>query len=329
MFIPQELETLLTTIDPLTPTKRALTDVVIAIGLQCKPCEEPHDHGLSYFRDAQSQAFAGMLEDPDIDMVRTFLLMAFYLLGECRRNTAFMYLGIAARAAVALGLHRRETYTDVDDPQHQLRYGTDIFCPYLWILIQDLFVRLLVWMSLRTLDVVVNALLGRPAATAGVHSNLNALMEETSVSSPQDRGVTCLVASCNIASLINSIVDKIYDRKQVTITVVEELLQRLENWNQALPEFLRKAPSSAFGSFADPSAAKGAIGKIHVSCLYYLAVTLVTRPILISILVQHSSGSPVHSRLAAACLDAATFLIQICVGARKNNLLQSNMCILK
>jgi hypothetical protein len=62
-----------------------------------------------------------MLEDPDVDMVRVFMIMSFYLLGECRRNTAFMYLGNAARAAVSLGLHSRETYTDMQDPQQQRR----------------------------------------------------------------------------------------------------------------------------------------------------------------------------------------------------------------
>lgn len=46
-----------------------------------------------------------MLENPSLEMVSLFLLMSFYMLGACRRNAAFMYLGVAARAAVALGLH--------------------------------------------------------------------------------------------------------------------------------------------------------------------------------------------------------------------------------
>ena len=76
--------------------------IAIAIGAQCKS----HDAVAQvYFRQAQRQGFTTMLEDPDMDMVRLFLLMSFYLLGACRRNTAFMYLGIAARAAVSLGLH--------------------------------------------------------------------------------------------------------------------------------------------------------------------------------------------------------------------------------
>lgn len=77
--------------------------------------------GQTYFRRAQKQAFASMLEDPQVDMVRAFLLMAFYMLGQCRRNTAFMYLGIAARAAVALGLHSRDSYVDMGNPTYQTR----------------------------------------------------------------------------------------------------------------------------------------------------------------------------------------------------------------
>lgn len=38
-------------------------------------------------------------------MVRLFLLMAFYMLGACQRNAAAMYLGVATKAAVVLGLH--------------------------------------------------------------------------------------------------------------------------------------------------------------------------------------------------------------------------------
>ena len=51
-----------------------------------------------------------MLEDPCLDMVRSFLLMAFYMLGACRRNAAFMYIGVASKAAAALGLHVTEQY---------------------------------------------------------------------------------------------------------------------------------------------------------------------------------------------------------------------------
>lgn len=110
-----------------SPQKRAALGMVISIGAQCKSAASARDIGQGYFRQAQSQAFQGMLEDPDIDVVRSFLLMAFYLLGECRRNAAFMYLGIATRAAVALGLHSQESYQDLNDLEDNKRWvsGTE------------------------------------------------------------------------------------------------------------------------------------------------------------------------------------------------------------
>jgi hypothetical protein len=180
-------------------------------------------------------------------------------------------------------------------------------------------------MSLRVLDVVVNSLLGRPAATSGVHSNLQALIDEN-VALTQDKGMICLVASYKIISLINNIVDEIYDRKQVTIALVKTLLQRLESWSQALPQFLRTAPTS---TTSELSTEKSAIGRVHVSCLYYFALMMATRPILVSTLVQQPGSGLVHSRIASACLDAATFLVKTCLGAKNHNILQANMCILK
>lgn len=58
-----------------------------------------------------------------MDLVRVFLLMSFYMLGACRRNAAFMYLGVAARAAVALGLHADSSGT-VSRTEQQDRYDS-------------------------------------------------------------------------------------------------------------------------------------------------------------------------------------------------------------
>lgn len=71
-----------------------------------------------FFKRAQQCAFAGMLENPSMDLIRLFILLSFYMLGACRRNAAFMYLGVAARAAAALGLHLTAvTAFDADEQQ--------------------------------------------------------------------------------------------------------------------------------------------------------------------------------------------------------------------
>ena len=107
----------------LSPCKRATIDLIVAIGAQCcKATAITQNIERAYFCQAQRYAFSGMLEDPNIDMVRAFTLMAFYMLGACRRNAAFMYLGVATRAAVALGLHSHDSYATIDSPKYQPRY---------------------------------------------------------------------------------------------------------------------------------------------------------------------------------------------------------------
>ncbi|CAI7665964.1 unnamed protein product [Penicillium glandicola] len=85
---------------------------------------------------------------------------------------------------------------------------------------------------------------------------------------------------------------------------------------------------------------------MHVACSYHFAVILVTRPFLISALsvrlarLHHSlsAGDPseevpeedqAHSRLAAACIDSAVYMLQTCLEVHKSGLLLRNMCILK
>lgn len=76
-----------------------------------------------FFARGQRRAFANLLEDPSRDLVRVFLLLSYYMLGACRRNAAFMYLGVAARAAVVLGLHA-DPSGSVSRAEQQDRYGS-------------------------------------------------------------------------------------------------------------------------------------------------------------------------------------------------------------
>ena len=85
--------------------------LTIAIGAQCRGSSQSDLQIASrYFALGQKAAFESMLQDPSINMVRLFLLMAFYMLGACRRNAAFMYIGVASKAALALGLHVAHQY---------------------------------------------------------------------------------------------------------------------------------------------------------------------------------------------------------------------------
>ena len=57
-------------------------------------------------------------------MVVNYMLMAFYLLVACRRNTSLLYLSTAVKAATILGIHIPESSLP-PDAKH-LRYVTSI-----------------------------------------------------------------------------------------------------------------------------------------------------------------------------------------------------------
>lgn len=93
---------------PTTTDRTALASLylMIAIGAQVRG-SSPDDsvRASKYFTQGRKIAFEKWLEDPTVNLVRTFVLMAFYMCGACRRNSAFMYLGVAAKSADILGLH--------------------------------------------------------------------------------------------------------------------------------------------------------------------------------------------------------------------------------
>lgn len=187
--------------------------------------------------------------------------------------------------------------------------------------------RIRIWISLRIVDMLVNSILGRPAATAGLNSDINSILEDISQTEKTDE-MARLIASHQIVSIINGIVDTLYDRKEISTSVVESLLNEIESWSQNLPSCLRSPAKAA--TLSGSNYTKGAIGSVHVSCLYYFAVTLVTRPILISTLTAPSASAGIaQSQLASACLDAAVYLVQTCVDARTVDILYGNMCIMK
>lgn len=110
--------------DPKTDrekTRAAIRDLMVAIGAQsCPNTPETVQIERFFLTRGQQRAFTNFLEDPSLDLVRAFILMSFYMFGACRRNAAFMYLGVAARSAVAVGLHEDASGLTQQEQQERL-----------------------------------------------------------------------------------------------------------------------------------------------------------------------------------------------------------------
>ncbi|KAL4757127.1 Zn(II)2Cys6 transcription factor [Aspergillus foveolatus] len=303
-----------------TPNKKmaALRDIMIAIGAQSSKNDlSPASMRAErfFFKRAQQCAFAGMLENPSMDLIRLFTLLSFYMLGACRRNAAFMYLGVAARAAAALGLHLTAV-TAFDADEQQKRQAIFFFGN----------------------DLLVSSILGRPPATANLHSEPADIESTPQSGAGDDR----LVASYNMTRILDEIVFRLYNEKAASTEVAESLLDKLKQWSNDLPESLLSSPSTPQERLA---AQEHIIGSLHIACAYHFAVIIVTRPFMIQVLGvrlarlhQESPGiiqdgtlleDPAHTRLANACVESALYMIQTCLEVHQSRLLLGNMCILK
>lgn len=107
---------------PIDRAALASLYLMLAIGYQVRGGSRD-DLALAtkYFNQGRQMAFEKMLEDPTINLARAFLLLAFYMCGACRRNSAFMYLGVAAKSADILGLHAAAKHKHISKAEQDSR----------------------------------------------------------------------------------------------------------------------------------------------------------------------------------------------------------------
>ncbi|OJZ85149.1 hypothetical protein ASPFODRAFT_61829 [Aspergillus luchuensis CBS 106.47] len=277
LFTAQEVEALLethtssrqpTTIAAVRREDVAAIGVALAIGAQVRGSDRDSQVANEYFRRARQAAFNDMLMGQNIGTVRLFLLMAFYMLGACNRNAASMFLGVAARAAIILELHSIE--------------GCDSTLSK-----EDYESRRRIWHSMRNLDILSSFVLSRPRSLPLVQS-----MSEPNELNPH----SAFYAIGNGCTLLINIVDTLSNGGLLDVPTAEGLLSQLRKWSSSLPASLRQFRSVSHGPpFLEPAARQRLVGSIHVSCLYYFAVILVTRPYLIAYLVSRLRGkAPDH-----------------------------------
>ncbi|KFA46121.1 hypothetical protein S40293_03774 [Stachybotrys chartarum IBT 40293] len=296
--------------------RAAIVDLAIAIGSQSGDTSPSGlQHSQRHFARSQNMAFQGMLLDPSVDLICVFLLMSFYMLGACRRNGAFMYLGVAARSAHALGMHVPESYHHLDVAEQDFR--------------------LRVWKSLRVLDIAVGSILSRPPATSPRGQSLGTYMDPEGKSnlSPE---MTCMTSSFEVCTVLEEIMHHLDHKRDVNIASIQRLLTQLRLRSQSLPSELR------FSTTEWPMSAerqRQALGSSTVACIYYFSVILITRPVLISWLLRKltaaSQGSSSHTaspkveEIAQVCVDAAVLMAETARSAQAAGILLQNMCMLK
>ncbi|KAE8386243.1 hypothetical protein BDV23DRAFT_190200 [Aspergillus alliaceus] len=265
--------------------------LVLAIGAQVSDTNQTLAE--KYFVSGRQLAFSAFTETPSLYTIQSYVLISMYMLGACRRNGAFMNLGIALRAAYAVGIHRKDVNA--------------LFCT------RERRARERVWRSLRMMDLFLSASLGRPPATSDFdyepHEDSLTLGAKQRLQ-PEEQLSLTVVSLCRI---FERILKEVYMRQVVSISVADTISNQHRAWVRNLPAFLRLQ--------AEPLDAKpleDTLAAAHVFGSYYWSIVLLTRPFLIFRVSQyvknksesanHSESRPNNSRIslfADACVYSA------------------------
>ncbi|KAL4977788.1 coma-domain-containing protein [Aspergillus desertorum] len=243
--------------------------LVLAIGAQVTDTNQTLAE--QYFVSGRQLAFSAFTETPSLYTIQSYVLISMYMLGACRRNGAFMNLGIALRAAYAVGIHRRDANSLFTARERRARER--------------------VWKSLRMMDLFLSASLGRPPATSDFDYDLR----EDEVSRrgshlPRDQLSTTVVSLCRI---FERVLTEVYMRQVVSINLAENISNQHRAWVRTLPAFLQLQTERLNSRTLEESLAAA-----HVFGSYYWSIILLTRPFLIFWVSQYvrskkgSAGAP-------------------------------------
>ncbi|KAF1829927.1 hypothetical protein BDW02DRAFT_573504 [Decorospora gaudefroyi] len=209
------------------------------------------------------------LEDQDFWSVQALLLMSFYMLAKSKRNTAFALLGMAARSALALGLHREETMVIFSLEEQTQR--------------KDL------WRSIFVMDRLLSCSLGRPTAISEDDCSGDTLhpphynreqpwdSDVETVYDYNETGPYALEATVRSCSVIGLILRKVYQKRKINVRLAHEISDICKKWPRSLPPILQWRQAAT----ASPSQG---MAILHVNLFYCHSIILLTRPFLLYIL---------------------------------------------
>ncbi|OTB02843.1 hypothetical protein M426DRAFT_13091 [Hypoxylon sp. CI-4A] len=269
----------------------AIYFLVLAIGSQ----STDERCAATCFQYAKTLALSCLGGDLGIETVQAFALLTLYMLRACQINGAYLFFGIAARAAYSIGLHRTEVNS---------RFGSDMHIQ-----------RDRLWKSLRVLDLFLSISMGRPPSMSDIDCTVSCRPLDANGQEDSD----LLNASVQILSITEDIVLQVYSRRKISLQLTEGISRQLRDWSSRWLSRLKKIIS-------EPSQGNKAeiIGSCQVMCTYHYAVMLVSRPFLMyelckrlpdSTTTSTSASSISHEnsgrvKLANACIDAASLMAE-------------------
>jgi hypothetical protein len=268
--------------------------LALAIGAQARARDEIDDNlAERCFGYGRQLAMFTLMDNPSLLTVQAFILITYYMIAACRRNGAFTNLGVAVRAAYALGIHRHETNI--------------LFIP------EEGIARERAWKTLRVCDLFLSASMGRPPATSETDCSIPwaslqpAKDGESSVSSQVSSAIF------RICHVFERVLVEVYTRRAVSLELAGSISGQLKEWTEELPCMLKIDGLDESNQLRAPGLSHR-LGSGIVTMAYYYSIILLTRPFLtfkvchVKKVNRSGSRTPSHVNLntyADACIDSA------------------------
>jgi hypothetical protein len=154
-------------------------------------------------------------------------------------------------------------------------------------------------------------------------------------------------AILNGCRLVEDIVRELRSWNVLHVPTAQSLLKDMRRWIRSVPDTARNFEYTP-GIKLDAERRRNLVGNINISCVYYFAVMLITRPFLIAYLMSRLRGrAPDHlivdpdeatdisiknndvSRLAQVCVGSVTYLVEMLQRLQQLGFSFRNMCLLQ
>lgn len=197
------------------------------------------------------------------------------------------------------------------------------------------------WKSLRILDIAFGAVVSQTPASSQKRSLDEAAFPVPDSLEPSPPEYLSMLASFGVCTILEQITHHLDYKEEMSLASIKDLLSRLRDWSLSLPLSVR---TSSVSLPLSSEQRRRTLGNFAVSCFYYYAVILATRPVLISHLLMKlgrldpsatsfPSGRRVQmcetEEIAQVCVDASLLLVETTKRTQSVGLLIENMALLK
>ena len=303
----------------------AVNYLVLAIGHQTQDARLAQ----AFFEHARDLALAKLSGTLDVETVQCFSLITVYMLCSCQLNGAFLFFGVAVRAAYSIGVHRTEVNARFGSGSSAATTAAAATTTNVYHRHKQ---RDRLWKSLRVVDLFLSTSMGRPPATSDVDCTVSYRDEKEPSHDMTAEGIArgsdgaeldTLNASVQILLVMEGIVLEIYSRRKISLQLTEGISRQLRDWSERWMHRLKAAidthphinhnginhnghpqhqaqtaNTTTSSSSSQMAASTRAIGACQVLSTYYYAVMLVSRPFLMYELCRRLS-EPVVSAITA------------------------------